>query len=85
MSRRSNKAFPHLVAKPHPRTAKHDAAQLRSRCSFTAEKPEFAPVPSFDMTQGIAARLAREIWNLIVSGGVDGIVVTHGTDTMFDG
>jgi L-asparaginase len=43
---------------------------------------EFALVPSFDMTPGIVARLARDIRNLLAAGGVDGVVITHGTDTM---
>jgi L-asparaginase len=43
---------------------------------------EFALVPSFDMTPGIVARLARDIRSLLATGGVDGVVVTHGTDTM---
>jgi len=43
---------------------------------------EFALVPSFDMTPGIVARLARDIRCLLATGEVDGVVVTHGTDTM---
>jgi len=43
---------------------------------------EFALVPSFDMAPWIVARLARSIRELLTSGGVDGVVVTHGTDTM---
>lgn len=43
---------------------------------------EFALVPSFDMTPGIVARLARDIRRLLAAGEVDGVVVTHGTDTM---
>jgi L-asparaginase/Glu-tRNA(Gln) amidotransferase subunit D len=43
---------------------------------------EFALVPSFDMTPGIVARLARDTGSLLATGEVDGVVVTHGTDTM---
>jgi len=43
---------------------------------------EFALVPSFDMTPGIVARLARDIRNLLAAERAGGIVVTHGTDTM---
>jgi len=44
---------------------------------------EFALVRSFGMTPWIAARLAREIRNLLVSSADDGVVVTtHGTDIM---
>jgi L-asparaginase len=43
---------------------------------------EFALVPSFDMTPAIVARLAKSIRALLADGQVDGVVVTHGTDTM---
>jgi L-asparaginase len=43
---------------------------------------EFALVPSFDMTPGIVARLAGDIRDIFSSAEVDGVVVTHGTDTM---
>ena len=55
-----------------PDLAKH--AELRIK--------EFALLPSFDITPGIVARLAREIRNIFSRGDVDGVVVTHGTDTM---
>ena len=43
---------------------------------------EFGLIPSWDMTPAIAARLARTIRNIVATDGVDGVVVTHGTDTM---
>lgn len=43
---------------------------------------EFGLIPSWDMTPAIAARLARTIQSAIAAGKVDGVVVTHGTDTM---
>jgi L-asparaginase len=43
---------------------------------------EFPLVPSFDMTPAMVARLARDIRGIFSSGEIDGVVVTHGTDTM---
>jgi L-asparaginase len=43
---------------------------------------EFGLIPSWDMTPAIAARLARTIRSAFATDGVDGVVVTHGTDTM---
>lgn len=43
---------------------------------------EFGLIPSWDMTPATIARLARTIRNIRAAGDVDGVVVTHGTDTM---
>lgn len=43
---------------------------------------DIASVGSQDMNQAIWLRLARRIEAAAVSGGFDGVVVTHGTDTM---
>ena len=43
---------------------------------------EFGLIPSWDMTPATMARLARTIKNSLAAGEVDGVVVTHGTDTM---
>jgi L-asparaginase len=43
---------------------------------------EFGLVPSWDMTPAIVARLARAIRSTLAAGEADGVVVTHGTDTM---
>lgn len=45
------------------------------------ELDDFASVPSFDMHGELALALARRVLRH-AAGGVDGIVVTHGTDTM---
>ena len=43
---------------------------------------EFGLVPSWDMTPATVLRLARTITSTLAAGDVDGVVVTHGTDTM---
>jgi len=43
---------------------------------------EFGLVPSWDMTPATVLRLARTIRSTLAAGDVDGVVVTHGTDTM---
>ena len=43
---------------------------------------QFANVGSQDMSFDIMTRLAREINGLLVHEEIDGVVVTHGTDTM---
>src|SRR6185503_6661867 len=46
------------------------------------EIENFATMPSFDMTVEFAFGLARRINEVLVRPEVDGVVVTHGTDTM---
>lgn len=46
------------------------------------EVVEFANIPSFHMTPGIMLRLARMAESLLARSDVDGLVVTHGTDTL---
>ncbi|MGH7914908.1 MAG: asparaginase [Candidatus Binataceae bacterium] len=43
---------------------------------------DFGLVPSWDMTPSIVAQLARTIRSTLAAGAVDGVVITHGTDTM---
>ena len=43
---------------------------------------EFGLVSSWDMTPATVLRLARTIRSTLAAGDVDGVVVTHGTDTM---
>lgn len=46
------------------------------------EGEQIANVGSQDMTLAIMCRLAQRINTLLESGDIDGVVVTHGTDTM---
>lgn len=46
------------------------------------EVVEFANIPSFHMTPAIMLRLARVVEALLSRADVDGVVVTHGTDTL---
>ncbi len=43
---------------------------------------EFSNIPSEHMTPGVWLRLAARLGQIARAGDVDGIVVTHGTDTM---
>jgi L-asparaginase len=43
---------------------------------------EFSNIPSEHMTPDVWLRLAARLDRIVQAGGVDGIVVTHGTDTM---
>lgn len=46
------------------------------------ELDDFAQVPSFDMHGELALSLARRVREHAGRGGIAGVVVTHGTDTM---
>ena len=56
-----------------------DAAEASKYASITVE--EIAQIPSFDMDFETMAAIARRARDAI-EGGEDGVVVTHGTDTM---
>jgi L-asparaginase len=43
---------------------------------------EFSNIPSEQMTPDVWLRLARRLQEVVVARDVDGVVVTHGTDTM---
>ena len=43
---------------------------------------QIAAIDSKDMTQAVQLKLARRCNELLAFEGVDGIVITHGTDTM---
>jgi L-asparaginase len=42
---------------------------------------EFSNIPSEHMTPDVWLRLARRLREVVAAGDVDGVVVTHGTDT----
>lgn len=48
----------------------------------TVEVVEFLNISSFHMTPEIMWRLAKEVEGILGRGEVDGVVVTHGTDTL---
>jgi glutamin-(asparagin-)ase len=43
---------------------------------------QFANMDSSDLTDGVLLALARRVDEIVADDGVDGVVITHGTDTM---
>jgi len=48
----------------------------------TLEVVDFATIPSFDMSVQFAFGMAQRVNQLLARADVDGVVITHGTDTM---
>jgi L-asparaginase len=48
----------------------------------TLEVVDFATIPSFDMSVQFAFGIAQRVNQLLTRADIDGVVVTHGTDTM---
>ena len=59
-------------------------AQYRAACPGGEIFEEYRPVNvlSENMTPGTFGKIAAEIRKVLLRGGVDGIIVTHGTDTL---
>ena len=55
-------------------------APLASIASITSE--QFAQIDSSDLTDGLLLALARRVTELAADPEVDGVVITHGTDTL---
>ena len=54
--------------------------ELKNIANVTGE--QFVQIPSFNMTNEIWLKLAKRINTLLAQDNVDGIVITHGTDTI---
>ena len=77
---RFDPALKRTVASARAEDLLHALPQVNEVAQLEIEN--FATMPSFDMTVEFAFGLAKRINEVLARPDVDGVVVTHGTDTM---